>query len=227
MDRVWMKIYSKDKKLMYEGFTIHGKPCGPGRSYYEDGTICQEGIFYCFGLINGREYFPNGKLRFEGAYRTDKGFCFPVFGSCSDEGGREYYYGELMVRKSAMGIPMIVKPEAYGPICQKNLPDFCALEWNNKRFNPGVCYVKTRSRKIRLSFIEFLEKNGFKCEEDKVTTRAGVLESRLPVVVDVENKSYSVMGNTTCAAAAVSARKIMTVDDFHMFYESLGELVIV
>ena len=31
----------------------------------------------------------------------------------------------------------------------------------------------------------------------------------------------------TCAAAAVSARKTMTVDDFHMFYESLGELVIV
>lgn len=230
MNEEWKKIYSKNGKLMYEGFTKDEKPFGSGTSYYSNGKKCQEGLFDTKGLVYGREYYRNGKIRFEGSYKINHGYGpnYPVFGYCFDEEGNEIFYGELKVKISGLGWPTIVKPECFGATVPKGHPDFSKLKWESAREKPhGNFYVDVRGREKRIDFVVFLEKNGFICDVSVTTNRESTIESRFPITVDVEHKKYGHMGNTTCAAAAVSARKIMTVDDFHMFYESLGELVIV
>ncbi len=91
MKEEWNKIYAKNGKLMYEGFTKAGKPFGSGTSYYSNGKKFQEGLFDSTGLVYGREYYRNGKIRFEGAYKINTGYGpnYPVFGTCYDEEGNE------------------------------------------------------------------------------------------------------------------------------------------
>ena len=73
-------------------------------------------------------------------------------------------------------------------------------------------------REGRLRFIEFLEERGFKCDEDITTTREKTINSNLPIIVDCENEAYRCMGNITCAAAAVTSKTLISVDDFYKFY---------
>ena len=48
--------------------------------------------------------------------------------------------------------------------------------------------------------------------------RQEILESRFPLTVNMAKKTYSAMGNVTCAAAAVSSGHLMTVDEFYAKY---------
>lgn len=115
MEEKWKKIYSKDHKLMYMGFTVDGKPFGTGISYYENGNKCQEGVFDRKGLVYGKEYYQHGILRFEGVYTRNKGYGpnYPTYGTCYDEDGNEIFYGELKIRKmGSMGFPKVVRPES-------------------------------------------------------------------------------------------------------------------
>lgn len=226
----WKKIISEDGKLMYEGFTKDGKPFGSGTSYYANGNKCQEGIFGAKGFLYGRVYYQSGIVRFEGAYRHNKGYGpnYPVFGSCYDEEGNEIYYGELAVRKSGMGMPSIVKPECYGPIEPDGQPDFNTLKWSDKtNMSYGKYYVKVRGRKARRCFIEILEKNGFKSDEADADGREGTITSRLPITVDIDHKAYSHMGNTTCAAAAAATNLLISADEFLLRYEIISPIFIV
>lgn len=230
MKEEWNKIYSKNGKLMYEGFTKDGKPCGSGTSYYSNGKKCQEGLFDEKGLVYGREYYRNGKLRFEGSYKNNNryGLNYPIFGACYDEEGNEIFYGELKVIKSGLGSPTIVKPECFGVTAPKGRPDFYRLNWERARKKPsGYFLVDVRGNKERLSFIVFLEKNGFKCDDSATVSRESTIESRFPITVDIGRKKYGHMGNTTCAAAAATSKMLISAEVFFIQYESVSGVVIV
>ncbi len=230
MNEEWKKIYSKNGKLIYEGFTVQGKPCGSGTSYYPNGSKCQEGLFDVKGLVFGREYYSNGNVRFEGAYRQNKGYGpnYPVFGSFCDENGIELFYGEFTVKKSGIGYPSIVKPAEFGPVVRKGIPDLTFLSWNSEDHEAReVCYVRLSGRKPRLKFIEFLEKNGFKCEEDASDGRENTVCSRFPIKVDFGRKEYGSIGNVLCAAAAASSNVLISAEDFIAVFEVMNSIVIV
>ena len=72
-------------------------------------------------------------------------------------------------------------------------------------------YVRTNGQTARREFIEALENKGYHAEEP----REDILESRFPISVDVESKRIGVLHNTTCAAAAVSAGRVMEVETFY------------
>ena len=121
---VWRQLFSKDKDLLYEGFTVNGKPYGSGTSYFPNGQKYQEGVFDIKGLLYGREYFPSGLLRFEGMYRLCTGYGpnYPVYGNCYDADGKKYYSGEIKIRFGGVGYPSVVEPSEFGPVAQRERP---------------------------------------------------------------------------------------------------------
>ena len=51
---VWNKLYYKSGKVIYEGYTLNGKPYGAGTAYYVNGNMYREGVFDIKGLVFGR-----------------------------------------------------------------------------------------------------------------------------------------------------------------------------
>ena len=230
MNEEWNKIYSKNGKLMYEGFTKDGKPFGSGTSYYSNGKKCQEGVFDNKGFVYGKEYYQNGSLRFEGVYKHNDGYGpnYPIFGCCYDEEGNKIFYGELKISKSRLGWPTILKPECFGSVVLKGAPDFDKLKLASARKkSSGKYLVDVRGKKERHSFIVFLEKNGFKCADSPTTNRESTIDSRFPITVDIGRKKYGHIGNTTCAAAAVSSKSVIPAEEFYILYEIVSAVVIV
>ena len=230
MNGEWKKIYSKNGKLMYEGFTKDGSPCGSGTSYYANGNKCREGLFDVKGLVYGREYYRNGNVRFEGAYRQNKGYGpnYPVFGSFCDENGNELYYGEFTIKKGASGYPAVVKPAEFGPVVHKGMPNLKMLTWSSEEHEiHDVCYVMVSGEEERRRFIGFLEKNGFRCEDCTSSGKEKAVGSRFPVKIDVGRKVYGTVGNVLCAAAAASARVLISAEDFLEIFEVMNSIVIV
>ena len=82
------------------------------------------------------------------------------------------------------------------------------------------CYVDERDSQKRQVFIEYLEKHGFKCDEDEVTTRQSTIDSRFPITVDTYHKKYGHLHNVTCSSAAATTGKIITVAEFIEKYET-------
>lgn len=90
-------------------------------------------------------------------------------------------------------------------------------------FVPDYCYVRAGKGDERAMFIEFLDKNGFR----PLCVREDAVCSMLPVIVGVKDRTYEVMGNITCAAAAASSGILMSAMEFRILYEDLSGLVIV
>ena len=80
-------------------------------------------------------------------------------------------------------------------------------------------FVDARDREKRAGIIDMLEKDGFVISNDAVRTRQEIIDAVLPLVVDIPGKSYDMMGNVTCAAAAVSCGALMDADDFCRYYK--------
>ncbi len=87
-------------------------------------------------------------------------------------------------------------------------------------------YVRTHSRKERSSMIEVLEKNGYSTEQDyRNLTKQDILESKLPFRVDATSKTYGLMGNVTCAAAAASSNALTEYNDFILKPDILENMI--
>ena len=134
------KIYSDDGVLLYDGSTLGGKPYGPGTAYWPDGTVYQEGIFDVKGLVCGREYYPTGILRFEGAYRICHGYGpnYPRYGSCFDENGKRYFdsYFDGPLKYSfdaGIGYPHVEEPKQFDSVIQENIPRIPSFSWEDGR----------------------------------------------------------------------------------------------
>ena len=133
--KVWEKRYRKNGTLLYEGFTVDGKPFGAGTLYWPNGHVYQEGIFDIKGLISGREYYPSGVLRFEGAYQICYGYGpnFPRYGSCFGKRGKLIFSGTLTLSFGGVGWPTVVKPENFGPVEQSGAPRIKMFDWEDAR----------------------------------------------------------------------------------------------
>ena len=133
----WKKLYSPADKLIYEGFTVANKPYGAGVTYYSNGSVYQEGVFDVKGLVYGREYYPSGGLRFEGAYEINHGYGpnYPIYGKCYNESGEKYHDGKISVSRSGMGFPKICEPEGYGSVVGDGRPEITYFMWEDKEKN--------------------------------------------------------------------------------------------
>ena len=89
--------------------------------------------------------------------------------------------------------------------------------------NGGQLFVRFFSKEDRIKLIEFLEADGYTCEENQAFSRNSIIDSTLPLVIERDEKSIRHMGNVTCAAAAAGSGVIMSDRDFYLLY-SLHQL---
>ena len=83
-----------------------------------------------------------------------------------------------------------------------------------------MVYVKTKGKEERQKLISFLKEQGYRVDKDESRTPDEIEESNLPLEIDLTDKIYRMMGNATCAAAAVSSGKVITAEEF--FYTTLA-----
>ena len=118
------KIYSKGHILIYEGHVLGEKPYGPGIAYFHNGNKYQEGQFGVKGLLSGKEYYPNGQIRFEGEFRINRAYGpnAPVEGIFYDKAGNLIYHGKFKIHVGGVGYPTVEIPKGYGSIPQPERP---------------------------------------------------------------------------------------------------------
>lgn len=126
------KIYDKNHNLIYKGKTKNGKPYGKGITFFANGNKYQEGIFGIKGLVAGKEYYPNGQLRFKGKYEICRGYGpnYPIEGEFFDVDGTKIYSGKFEIKKGGVGYPMIKKPKSYRPLVQQH-PKISYFMWSD------------------------------------------------------------------------------------------------
>ena len=83
-------------------------------------------------------------------------------------------------------------------------------------------YIDVRYKGGRAKIIEILEKDGFVISDNAVRTKQEIIEAVLPLKVDMKEKTYDMMGNTTCAAAARSGG-LMGANYFYRYYKDSTE----
>ena len=117
-------LINADGHVMYRGWTFHDKPYGVGVEYWQNGQKYREGLFGFRGLLQGIEYYPNGKIRFWGNFHAHRSYGPnpPVIGELYDETGKLLYSGEFTITTGGVGYPVVVDPKAYGPIIQRDAP---------------------------------------------------------------------------------------------------------
>lgn len=105
------KVICNDE-LVYEGFTRCGKPYGLGVAYYPNGNVYRDGVFYTKGIVQGKEYYSSGQLKFEGIWAVNMGYGpnYPVIGTYYAENGDLIFSGKFHVQKGGVGYPMMKHP---------------------------------------------------------------------------------------------------------------------
>ena len=133
MNETWGKIMDEDNTLLYEGFTRNNKPYGTGVSYFSNGYKYQEGIFGIKGLLLGKEYYPNGQLRFEGIFKlnTSYGPNYLIEGQAFTSDGQLIYDGKLSYLTSGLGYPLKAIQCDIGQVIQKERPNVPCFMWRD------------------------------------------------------------------------------------------------
>ena len=91
--------------------------------------------------------------------------------------------------------------------------------FKKREYIVAIYHVYTADKESRKDLIEFLEQQGYVCEEDNVTNREKVLNTRLPVVVNVIDKKYSMLHNVVCAAASIASNMLICEEEFYVLYK--------
>lgn len=132
-DAKWGTLKNSSGGKLYEGFLRKGKPCGAGTVYYSNGLVYMTGVFGIKGLLCGREYFPDGTLRYEGVYRLNDGYGpnYPISGVFFNSKGEKIFEGRPVFKRSGLGWPIVLEPENFGPVNQPDRPKFPWLMWND------------------------------------------------------------------------------------------------
>ena len=116
-------LHGEDGNLVYEGYTLYNAPYGFGIAYFANGNIYREGIFDMKGIVQGKEYYPSGQLRFEGQWSLTGGYGpnAPYDGNAYSEDGDLIYSGKFEIKRGGVGWPMIQNPKGF-PLEQKERP---------------------------------------------------------------------------------------------------------
>lgn len=106
------KLFTTDGKLLYEGYTVNDRPYGLGTLYFENGNIFKEGIFDVKGIVEGKEYYPDGQVKLEGIWSITTGYGpnAPYKGCLFSENGKLVFSGKFEINKGGVGFPMIRYP---------------------------------------------------------------------------------------------------------------------
>ena len=110
------KIFSNNgKSLVYEGYTLQNKPYGLGVAYYPNGNKYRDGIFGFKGILQGKEYYSTGQVKFEGIWSKNMGYGpnAPDVGNFFSENGELIFSGKFEIKKGGVGYPMIKYPTNY------------------------------------------------------------------------------------------------------------------
>ena len=81
-------------------------------------------------------------------------------------------------------------------------------------------FVRENDRGVREQLIKTLENDGYIMDEKIALSREDIIDSNLPIIVNTLDKTYSRMGNVTCAAAAAGSGHIITVEEFYERYNN-------
>jgi hypothetical protein len=84
-----------------------------------------------------------------------------------------------------------------------------------------VYFVRTTEKASRRQLVDYLESEGFVCEEDEATGRAKVLNSRFPLRINETEMTYSMLHNVTCAAAAAASGILISEEEFYELYNEV------
>ena len=108
-------LHDEDGAIVYAGYTMNNSPYGFGIAFFGDGTVYREGIFDIKGIVQGREYYPSGQLRFEGIWSLTYGYGpnAPYDGDAYSEDGELIYSGKFEIKRGGVGWPMIQKPKGF------------------------------------------------------------------------------------------------------------------
>jgi len=157
----WGKIYGKNNRMLYNGHILNNKPCGIGTTYYINGKKHLEGIFDIKGFVEGKEYYYNGQLRFEGKCNICTGYGpnYPIEGKYYDEDGQLLYSGRFKIKKIGnLGFPRIEYPKNFGGILQD--PEITYLnEYDIKEVEENSQKIKTfKQENYPISYEQYYEK---------------------------------------------------------------------
>ena len=95
---------------------------GRGICYYKSGIKYREGQFQRGGLLEGKEYYRSGELKFEGQYNYREtgnyyGPPYPVNGKFYDKDGDLIYKGDFKIgHRINVGYPVVLFPEGFGSL---------------------------------------------------------------------------------------------------------------
>ena len=87
-------------------------------------------------------------------------------------------------------------------------------------------YVDERESRFRSEIIEFLEEKGYTIEKTEPRSRQEIIDQNLPIKVDLDIRTYAMMGNATCAAAACSGRALSTRAELYEDFKKAQNLKI-
>lgn len=106
------KIYTESGEPVYEGYTTLDKPYGLGVAYYSNGNKYREGVFGRKGLLEGKEFYSDGRVKSEGTMIANNGYGpnFPKMGNLYNKDGNLIFSGKFECKKGGVGWPMIKYP---------------------------------------------------------------------------------------------------------------------
>ena len=112
-ENIEYKILYDGDNLAYDGLTLRGSPYGLGVAYYPNGNKYREGVFDAKGIIEGKEYYSSGQLKFAGIWRKNGGYGpnYPVMGNYFSEDGDLIFSGKFEVKRGGVGYPMMKYPK--------------------------------------------------------------------------------------------------------------------
>ena len=88
-----------------------------------------------FALKKPLLYTKAKEVSFALFYQLHKGYGpnYPVYGDCFDQDGHKVFGGALKIRKGGVGYPMVVEPENFGPLPQRERPEINWFIWDDAR----------------------------------------------------------------------------------------------
>lgn len=161
MGRTLYGYHDYKKVIIYKGETRFQRPYGRGKAFRPDGSLYQEGKFGLKGLISGKEYYPGGKLRFEGIWKVNWGYGpnYPIFGKWYSPEGAMLHEGPFFVRLSKLGHPTVEIPENFGPVLQEDRVRLPLYHWGfEKDFESRDTSRLTLGPRGKNSYEDFIDR---------------------------------------------------------------------
>ena len=104
----------------------------------------------------------------------------------------------------------------------EGLEMMCFSKEEQKERHTTRDYVRTPDAETRRILIETIEKDGYQIEDDGAATRQSIIESELPLMVNVTDKLFRTVNNADEAAELVRSGRIMDIDEFYVYYKGPG-----